>query len=81
MNILNVITDLQRMNSNDVLERIFVEGGYCYDFAYMMKRSFGGDVMYIPEDRHYVLKIDDVCYDITGIVDVLNKKLNPDEDA
>ncbi len=78
MNILNTIADLQRLNSNDVLERIFVEGGYCYDFAYMMQRSFGGDVMYIPEDRHYVLRIDGVCYDITGIVNTSGKRLEPD---
>ena len=62
MGILEVIKD---MNSMGDVKTAFTEG-YCYDFAYMLQRTFGGEIVYTND--HYLLKVGNKFYDITGEV-------------
>lgn len=49
------------------LEEIFSDG-WCYYFAIMLKTRFAGRVYYLPKENHFVCKIGELFYDITGVV-------------
>ncbi len=43
--------------------------GKCFWFAFILKTLFNGEIWYSQIDNHFVCKIDNNFYDITGIVD------------
>lgn len=49
------------------LEEVFTKGN-CYYFAVILKDRFDGDIYYLPIDNHFICKIEDKYYDITGKV-------------
>ena len=49
------------------LEEVFTEGN-CYYFALILSDRFDGEIYYLPIDNHFVCKIEDKLYDITGKV-------------
>ena len=64
MDILKVINEINSKTTKD----IFLNG-YCYDFAYMLQRTIGGEICYSESLHHYFLMVDGICYDVTGIID------------
>lgn len=42
--------------------------GYCYWFAVILSQRFGGEIWYLPIENHFICKIDDRCYDVSGEV-------------
>lgn len=66
MSIEEVIEDFKGYEVDDSLKLTFTDG-YCYDFAYMLQRLFGGDIVYNMID-HYLLHVNGKFYDITGEV-------------
>ena len=49
-------------------EKVFLEG-CCYWFAYILCSRFGGsEIWYDCVDNHFVARIDDRYYDVTGEV-------------
>lgn len=55
----------------DNLEAVFTSGN-CYYFAVILNEHFGGEIYYLPIANHFVCKINENFYDITG-------KVIPDE--
>ena len=53
MSIEEVLDDIHDLNDRGGVVEVFTEG-YCYDFAYMLQRTFGGDIVYNMSD-HYLL--------------------------
>lgn len=51
---------------NKELEYIFTSGN-CYYFAIILKERFNGEIYYLPIANHFVCKINNNYYDITGI--------------
>lgn len=47
------------------LEYIFTSGN-CYYFAVILKERFNGEIYYLPIENHFICKIDNNYYDITG---------------
>jgi len=64
MDILEVINEINIKTTKD----LFLNG-YCYDFAYMLQRTTGGEICYSESLHHYFLRVDNICYDITGVID------------
>lgn len=48
------------------IEYVFMSGN-CYYFAIILKERFQGEIYYLPIFNHFVCKIDNNYYDITGI--------------
>lgn len=44
------------------------QNGYCYYFAHMLQRRFGGNILYEPVRGHFVLGLAGHLYDSTGDV-------------
>lgn len=49
------------------LVEVFTTGN-CYYFAIILKERFKGDIYYLPIANHFIYKIDNKYYDITGEV-------------
>ena len=49
------------------LEIVFTEGN-CYYFAVILREHFGGEIYYLPIENHFICKIKENFYDITGKV-------------
>lgn len=64
---------LKRFHDYDTVDEIFTNG-CCFWFAVTMVLRFQGKLMYDPIYGHFVTKIDDHLYDITGDV---TEKYNP----
>lgn len=47
------------------LEYAFTSGN-CYYFALILKERFGGQIYYLPIANHFICKIENEYYDITG---------------
>lgn len=47
------------------LEAVFTRGN-CYFFALILKEQFNGEICYLPIENHFICKIDNEYYDITG---------------
>jgi hypothetical protein len=45
----------------------FLHGG-CYAFAKAMSEIFNGEVLINRELEHCIVRINEICYDITGVV-------------
>lgn len=67
MTIDEIIADIDRISQSGGMVKVFTDG-YCYDFAYMLQRIFGGDIVYNMQD-HYLLHVNNKFYDITGEVE------------
>ena len=68
--VLNFINDFTKGN------RIIIDtflNGYCYYFSVILLERFGGELYYLPIDNHFIVRIDKVFYDVTGIFDVGGK--------
>lgn len=51
----------------DSVEETFLNG-FCYYFALILQHRFGGEVLYDPIVGHFVVRIGNAYYDITGDV-------------
>lgn len=51
--------------------------GNCYWFAHILTSRFGGNIMYMPVDNHFISKIDGRYFDVRGDItrDVENAKM------
>lgn len=63
-NILDFITKF-KFEYPHQLEYVFTHGN-CYYFAMILKERFHGQIYYLPIANHFVCKIDNNYYDITG---------------
>ena len=52
---------------SDELEYVFTRGN-CYYFAVILREHFGGEIYYLPIENHFIGKINENFYDITGKV-------------
>jgi len=50
------------------LEEVFTTGN-CYYFALILKDRFAGDICYLPVENHFICKIANSYYDITGQIE------------
>ena len=48
--------------------------GYCYWFAMILKKRFGGTIYYMPIKNHFIVRIYNTYYDANG-------RVIPDEDV
>ena len=53
---------------NSELEYIFTSGN-CYYFALILRDRFNGEIYYLPIENHFICKIDNGFYDITGKIE------------
>lgn len=71
------------INQFKSLHRLEIEdtflNGYCYWFAYILKERFQGEIYYLPIQNHYITKINDLYYDITGNIKLNEKPYNWNE--
>lgn len=74
--ILFFIDHFKRFDNCGILEKTFSQG-HCYYFAVILKERFNGVILYDKENGHFVTKIDNNIYDITGDITKFykNKKL------
>lgn len=71
--ILFFINEFKKFEKNNVLVKTFTTG-YCYYFALILNHRFGGNILYCCEEGHFITKIGNYMYDITG--NVTNKYKN-----
>lgn len=57
------------------LETVFTTGN-CYYFALILKEHFGGEIYYLQIENHFICKIENKYYDITGRIE---PKESPDK--
>lgn len=55
-----------------IIEYLFMNGN-CYYFAVILKDKFNGEIYYLPIANHFVCKIDNDFYDITGFCSINEK--------
>lgn len=68
---------------NDILNFIrFFSGsedvflyGCCYWFAFILSSRFGGEIWLDVINNHFITKIDDEFYDVSGVVDMSDRKV------
>lgn len=66
--VLDFINHFHKSSPTDEITKIFTEG-CCYWFAHILHSRFPNSViMYDPVINHFVTKIDERLYDITGDV-------------
>jgi hypothetical protein len=61
---MNVLKFIKKYESADDLFR----RGQCFWFAFILAHRFKGTIMYQPVDNHFVAKIKNKYYDVTGEV-------------
>ncbi|KYC45640.1 MAG: hypothetical protein AMQ74_01892 [Candidatus Methanofastidiosum methylothiophilum] len=67
--VLEIIKDMKKLGGKGIV-KVFTQG-YCYDFAYMMKRDLPkSEIYFIKNKKHYVLKHKGKYYDVNGIVKI-----------
>ena len=66
--VLRFIEDLKCKYKNE-LEDLFTNG-YCYWFSVILSKRFDGVIYYLPIENHFITKINNRYYDITGEVDI-----------
>ena len=50
--------------------------GQCYWFSFILKERFNGEIWYVPVHNHFITKINERFYDITGeVIDTERLKL------
>lgn len=65
--IINFIEGFTKYNK-EVIVNLFTNG-YCYWFAHILKTRFNGVIVMDKYGDHFMTKINDRIYDITGCVD------------
>ena len=64
--IINFINNFKKMHPTEI-EDVF-SNGYCYWFATILsERFFKGEIYYLPIANHFITKIDNEFYDISGV--------------
>lgn len=61
--------DKFKFKHREELEMVFMNGN-CYYFAVILRERFNGDIYYLPILNHFVCKIGDLYYDVTGITTI-----------
>lgn len=69
--VLKFINDFKKAHPAEI-EDVFLNG-YCFWFAKILNLRFNGEIFYLPIMNHFIVKIEDKYYDITGEV-VLEEK-------
>lgn len=71
------ITDLRTTGGDpEVLVKTFTQG-YCYELAAMLKRwNPEGEIMFDPEEQHYVFKFLGSYWDIRGELDLTDEQID-----
>ena len=69
--VCSFINELKSFNS---IEDTFLNG-FCYYFALMLQCRFGGEILYAPIVGHFVTRIGDRYYDVTGDVTDIYKQV------
>lgn len=62
------INNFKKGFDKDYLEHVFTDGN-CYHFSLIIQGMYGGDIVYDPHEFHFLTKIDNEFFDITGKVD------------
>lgn len=72
--------EFKKYEKDNIIENTFTKG-LCYYFAIILKDRFDGSIYFIPEEGHFITKIDRDYYDITGCVTekYKDKELYPKE--
>ena len=60
------INNFKSSNPKEI-EKNFLFGN-CYWFAFILAERFGGEIYYLPIKNHFITKINEIFYDITGKV-------------
>lgn len=68
MNILDFIKGFKKGHQLSVIEDMFANSK-CFHFAVVLKNVFGGDIIYDVDLNHFVLKVNNKYYDITGEIE------------
>ena len=55
-------------NTKEKIEFAFTNGN-CYWFAFILHTVFDGVICYLPIEGHFICKIENEYYDITGCID------------
>lgn len=63
--ILGNIDFILKSTNRDI--NYYINGG-CYIFASKLKQLVGGDILYLVNEYHFVLKLDNKLYDASGNV-------------
>jgi DNA adenine methylase len=64
--VINFINKFKFIFANE-LEQVFTRGN-CYYFAIILKERFQADIYYLPIKNHFIAKISDKFFDITGLI-------------
>ena len=65
--VLDFINKFKASNPVEI-EKNFLYGN-CYWFAKILELRFNGVIIYYPVENHFVTRIENIEYDISGIVD------------
>lgn len=65
ISITNFISKFKKYESNNVLIKTFTEG-FCYYFSLILKSRFPEGKIFYNTMNHFVFKLDDRLFDITG---------------
>lgn len=65
-NVLKFINGFKERHPLEI-EDVF-SNGYCYWFAEILHQRFNGKIFYLPIQNHFIVKIKDKYFDITGEV-------------
>lgn len=68
MNILKFIENFKKGSPENIIEVFFTQNN-CYHFAVILTNMFDGDIIYDIDNNHFISKINDNYYDITGLVE------------
>lgn len=49
--------------------------GCCYWFAVILKERFQGEIYYLPIDNHFITKINNEFYDISGKIEPIEQPI------
>ena len=67
MGIEEIIRNIKKQTGKS--QYYYLNGG-CYKFAKMLQDSIGGEIIYLVNEAHCVLKLNGKLYDVTGNVTV-----------
>jgi len=65
ISVIEFIDLFKEYENNDVLVNTFTQG-FCYWFAFILKTRFKDSEIYYNTEDHFMIKLNDKLYDITG---------------
>lgn len=71
--ILEFINNFKRLHPQEI-EDCFLCGN-CYWFAQILQLRFGGQICYLPIENHFLAKIGERYYDISGEITEFSEKV------